>query len=154
MGKTHQKHKVGLGAVTSSKSPKSMQITKIVVDLSHRKLSAYAGTVLVYEFHCVIGREGHETVPGKFHIFKKEEMHLSRAYNNAPMPFSMFFSHDGKAIHATPAAGIRSFAGSLGLGAVIPDVGSHGCVGLDQEDAKVLYEKTPVNTLVEVVSGD
>jgi lipoprotein-anchoring transpeptidase ErfK/SrfK len=151
MGK---KRKVGHGAVTSSKTHKSLEITKIVVSLSHRTLSAYAGTVLAYEFHCVIGREGHETVAGKFHILRKEEMHHSHAYGNAPMPYSMFFSSDGKAIHGTPAAGIRSFAGSLGLGGIIPDVGSHGCVGLDDEDAKTLYAKTPVNTLVVIVNGD
>jgi lipoprotein-anchoring transpeptidase ErfK/SrfK len=70
------------------------------------------------------------------------------------MPYSMFFSFDGKAIHGTPAAGLRSFAGTLGLGGVIPAVGSHGCVGLDVDDAKALYEKTPENTLVEIVKGD
>jgi hypothetical protein len=100
-------HKHGHGVVTSSKSDKSMTITRIVVDLSHQKLSAYAGSVLVYEFNCVIGRPGHETTAGKFRISRKEEMHHSHAYNNAPMPYSMFFSSDGKAIHGSPAAGLR-----------------------------------------------
>jgi lipoprotein-anchoring transpeptidase ErfK/SrfK len=36
---------------------------------------------------------------------------------------------------------------------VIPDVGSHGCVGLDEEDAKTLYQKTPTNTPVEIITG-
>ena len=140
--------------MTSSKTPKTLQITKIVVNLSHRKLSAYSGTVLAYEFHCVVGRPGHNTVAGKFHIMSKEVMHHSRAYGNAPMPYSMFFSPDGKAIHGTPAAGIRSFAGYFGLGSVIPAVGSHGCVGLSEDDAKALYERTPNNTLVEIITGD
>jgi len=144
----------GKGAATSSKTPKSLQITKIVVNLSYRKLSAFAGTVLAYEFHCVIGRPGHTTEPGKFRIFKKEEMHLSHAYGNSPMPYSMFFSSDGKAIHGTPGATVRSFAGYLGLGNLIPAVGSHGCVGLSEEDAKSLYERTPMNTLVEIIKGD
>ena len=133
----------GKGAVTSSKTPKSLQITKIVVNLSHLKLSAYAGTVLAYEFHCVVGRPGHVTEPGRFHIFKKEEMHLHRAYGNTPMPYSMFFSSDGKAIHGTPAATVRSFAGYLGLGNLIPAVGSHGCVGLSEEDARLSMRKHP-----------
>jgi lipoprotein-anchoring transpeptidase ErfK/SrfK len=145
--------KSGKSSVTSHIVGES-QITKIVVNLSLRKLRAYAGSVLAYEFDCVVGRPGHDTLPGKFHIFAKEEMHHSRAYGNAPMPYSMFFSSDGKAIHGTPAATLRSYAGYLGLGRLIPAVGSHGCVGLSEEEAKTLYDRTPMRTLVEIVDRE
>ena len=126
-------------------------ITKLVVNLSRRKLFAYAGPKVVFEYDCVIGRAGHETEAGFFHIFRKEAMHHSHAYGNTPMPYSMFFSEDGKAIHGTPLAGLRSYAGNLGLGGLIPAVGSHGCVGLSNDDAKELYESTPSHTLVEII---
>ena len=131
-------------------SAPSKKITKIVVSLGRRKLQAFAGQDKLYEFDCVIGREGHETQPGTFHIFSKEKMHLSHAYGNTPMPYSMFFSKDGKAIHGTPAAALRSYAGYLGLGHLIPIVGSHGCVGLSDDDAKTLYEVTPLHTVVQI----
>ena len=127
------------------------KISKIVVNLTRRKLFAYAGAVLVYEFDCVIGRAGHETQPGSFQVLRHERMHHSHAYGNTPMPYSMFFSLDGKAIHGTPAALLRSYAGSLGLGGLIPAVGSHGCVGLSEDDAKKIFDSTPDHTLVQIL---
>ena len=125
-------------------------VSKITVSLGRRKVVAFAGEDRIYEFDCVIGRVGHETLAGLFHVFKKEPMHFSHAYGNTPMPYSMFFSHDGKAIHGTRLAGLRSYAGFLGLGSLIADVGSHGCVGLSNDDAKVLYDVTPRGTLVQI----
>jgi hypothetical protein len=80
-------------------------------------------------------------------------MHHSRAYGNTPMAYSMLFCSDGKAIHGTPSATLRSWAGYLGLGRLIPDFGSHGCVGLSQEDPKILHDRTPVQTLLEISNG-
>jgi lipoprotein-anchoring transpeptidase ErfK/SrfK len=130
----------------------SPAVNRIVVTISRRKLQAFSGGLQVFEFDCVVGRPGHETQPGMFHIFKKEPMHYSRAYGNTPMPYSMFFSKDGKAIHGTPAAGLRSYAGYLGFGALIPAVGSHGCVGLSDDDAKALYQATRNHAVVQIVN--
>jgi lipoprotein-anchoring transpeptidase ErfK/SrfK len=126
-------------------------VSKITVSLSRRKVMAFAGQDRICEFDCVIGRAGHETAPGLFHIFKKEPMHHSHAYGNTPMPYSMFFSEDGKAIHGTPLATLRSYAGVLGFGSLIPAVGSHGCVGLSNDDAKALYDLTPRGTSVQIM---
>jgi lipoprotein-anchoring transpeptidase ErfK/SrfK len=126
------------------------KVDRIVVSLGRQKLQAYSGGQSVFEFDCVIGRAGHETEPGSFHIFKKEAMHYSKTYGNTPMPFSMFFSKDGKAIHGTPLAGLRSYAGYIGLGSVVPAVGSHGCVGLSNDDAEALFQVTPNLTLVQI----
>jgi lipoprotein-anchoring transpeptidase ErfK/SrfK len=128
----------------------SKKVTKITVHLGRQTLVAVAGTEVLFNVDCVIGRSGHETTPGTYHIFKKERMHHSHAYGETPMPFSMFFSKDGKAIHGTPLAGVRSLAGSLGLGGVIPAVGSHGCVGLSDDNAEALFAVTPNHTTVEI----
>jgi len=138
-------------------------ITRILVSLNSRKLSAFAGEEQVFNFNCMIGREGHETQPGTFHVFKKEKMHLSHAYGGTPMPFSMFFSGDGKAIHGTPLAGPRSYAGyilsnartytdRLGLGQIAPFTDSHGCVGLSNGEAEELFKVTPLNTVIQIVT--
>jgi hypothetical protein len=53
-------------------SPGGQQITKSVVDLSRRNLSACAGSARAYEFDRVTGRPGRDTVPGKFRNSEKE----------------------------------------------------------------------------------
>ena len=55
------------------------------------------------------------------------------------MPYSMFFSKDGKAIHGTSWATLRSYLHAY----LTESVGSMGCVGLTEDDAKELYEWTP-----------
>lgn len=56
------------------------------------------------------------------------------------MPYTIFFSKDGKAIHAaTCCVAIQSF-----LKAIAPEesawMGSHGCVRLSEDDARILFE--------------
>lgn len=55
-----------------------------------------------------------------------ERMHYSKKYDNAPMPYSIFFT-GGYAIHGTP------HVGQLGRPA------SHGCVRLHPENARTLF---------------
>jgi lipoprotein-anchoring transpeptidase ErfK/SrfK len=120
---------------------------KIVINIHRQKLFAYEGKKLVYEFDCITGRAGHETRPGVFRISRKVKHYTSKKYK-APMPFSMFFSADGKAIHQSPFARERSHAKYLGIG----DPGSHGCVGLDEADARALFGWAPVGTRIEIVA--
>lgn len=58
------------------------------------------------------------------------------------MPCSMSFSKDGKAIHGTEWATVRSYLHAY----VTESVGSMGCVGLTDENAATLYEWTPKDT--------
>lgn len=119
---------------------------KIVVNLHRQKLIASEGGKIVHEFDCITGRAGKETNSGTFKVMRKVKDYTSKKYK-APMPYSMFFTDDGKAIHATPLAKIRSYVKYLGLG----EPGSHGCVGLSDDDAKTMFEWAPVGTVVEVV---
>ena len=63
------------------------------------------------------------------------------------MPYSMFFSEDGKAIHGTQWAAVRSFLHSY----LTESVGSQGCVGLAEDDAKTLFAWAPVGTPVVIL---
>jgi lipoprotein-anchoring transpeptidase ErfK/SrfK len=62
----------------------------------------------------------------------------------------MFFTEDGKAIHGTPMAAVRSFLHTY----VTDDVGSKGCVGLAEDNAKTMFEWTPLGTEVEVLTSE
>lgn len=87
---------------------------------SNRALISTAGT-----FN---GRK-YVTPTGDFAIDSLQPMHHSSAYNDAPMPWSMFFN-GGIAIHAaTP-----SEYNDLGR------VASHGCVRMHLDNAKLLYD--------------
>jgi len=75
------------------------------------------------------GDRVYSTPSGTFLIDSMEKMHYSSAYNNAPMPWTMFFN-GGIAIHgATP-----SEYKQLGRKA------SHGCVRVHPDNAKLIYD--------------
>ena len=120
---------------------------RIEVNLARNVVTAYEGDKAVKVFDCVCGRGG-LTVPGEFRISRKIQDYRSRKYD-APMPFSLFFSDDGKAFHGSPWAVVRGYLQWLN----IADWGSHGCVGLDNSDAQWLYAWSPVGTAVRIYSG-
>jgi lipoprotein-anchoring transpeptidase ErfK/SrfK len=66
------------------------------------------------------------------------------------MPYTMFFTKDGKAIHGTSWATLRSYVHTY----VTESVGSQGCVGLTDEDAARLFQWAPVGTAVVVLTEE
>ncbi len=79
-----------------------------------------------YSWKVSTGRKGFETPPGQFRPDYLDELHHSTKYENAPMPYSVFFN-DGIAVHATTETK------RLGSPA------SHGCVRLDPQNAEVFF---------------
>lgn len=134
----------GPGAAESGAAPKL-----IYVFTDDQKLYAWEGNELVFEFDVVTGRPGKETESGVFSIFKKHEDYTSKTYGS-PMPYTMFFTQDGKAIHGTQWATLRSYLHAY----ITESVGSHGCVGLTREDAEVIFEWAPANTRVVVLEEE
>ena len=98
-----------------------LKIIYVVTD--DQKLYAWEGNELKFEYDIVSGRPGKETHPGVFSIFRKHEDYRSRAYD-VEMPYTMFFTEDGKALHATTFAVLRSYIHAY----VTESVGSMGCV--------------------------
>lgn len=121
---------------------------KIVVNIDRQKLSAVENNKLVYEFDVVTGRPGKETEPGKYEISRKYEDYTSMKYGS-PMPYTMFFSQDGKAIHGTKWATVRSYLHMY----ITESVGSYGCVGLTEDDAKALFDWAPVGMSILIYEG-
>ena len=99
----------------------------------------------VYSFDIVTGRDGKETTAGRYKIFRKHEKYTSKTYGSE-MPYTMFFTDDGKAIHGTSIATLRSYLHAY----LTESVGSQGCVGLTDDNAKALFEWAPVGTPVVV----
>jgi lipoprotein-anchoring transpeptidase ErfK/SrfK len=118
---------------------------RIKVNLGRQVLFAYDGEKEVFKFDCASGDKDHPTNPGTFTIFKKDRKHYSQKYH-AQMDYAMFFTHDGKAIHMSHAVGPISFLKYLGA----DYFGSHGCVRLAEQDAKKLFEWTPMGTVVRI----
>ncbi|MER8231231.1 L,D-transpeptidase [Streptomyces sp. NPDC094049] len=70
------------------------------------------------------GRPGYETRSGWFTVYQREKEFWSTQFDG-PMPFAQFFS-GGQALHASYRP-------------IFEDPGSHGCVNLRYEDARVLW---------------
>ena len=122
---------------------------KIVVIIDSQILLAMEGSKIVYEYDVVTGRPKKETHPGDYRISRKYEDYTSKTYGS-PMPYTMFFSKDGKAIHGTEWATIRSYLHAY----ITESVGSQGCVGLTKEDAKTIFDWAPIGTLIEVMGEE
>ena len=97
-----------------------------VVDLSDQRISVYNEGILLHKWKVSTARRGYITPVGRYQPYRIHKMWRSRKYDNAPMPYSVFF-HKGWAVHGTNA--IRR----LGRPA------SHGCVRLDPKNARTLY---------------
>ena len=80
------------------------------------------------------GRPGHRTPPGMFRVLWKDRNHRSSIFNNAPMPYSVFFTNTGIAFHE----------GSLSRA-------SHGCVHLGHNAAATFFDRLSVGQVVQVV---
>lgn len=119
---------------------------EILVYIDQQILVAMENGKEVYSFDVVTGREGKETTAGKYKIFKKHEKYTSKKYGSE-MPYTMFFSKDGKAIHGTQMATLRSYLHSY----LTESVGSQGCIGLTDDNAKAMFDWAPVGTPVIVI---
>ncbi|GAQ70820.1 hypothetical protein T45_02561 [Streptomyces turgidiscabies] len=106
------------------------------VDLTRQLMWVQTGSRVVYAPVPVrSGRDGYETRTGWFTVYWRDRDHYSDLYDNAPMPYSQFFS-EGQAFHGTP--------GDLFTG------GSHGCVNLRLDDAERLWNTLAENDAVYV----
>ncbi|OLF07173.1 hypothetical protein BLA60_28595 [Actinophytocola xinjiangensis] len=104
------------------------------IDLSANKSWLLAGGKVTYgPVPITHGRPGYLTPPGTFHVGWKDIDHLSSEFNNAPMPYSVFFN-----------GGIAFHEGSLS------DL-SHGCIHLSNSAARTYYEALSVGDVIQVV---
>ncbi len=103
----------------------------------------------IYRYDIVTGKDGKETTAGIYQIFRKHEKYTSKTYGSE-MPYTMFFTEDGKAIHGTQMATLRSYLHKY----LTESVGSQGCIGLTDDNAKALFEWAPIGTPVVVIKEE
>ena len=142
---------VGLPLVIASTAWGGDAVTgkEIRVFIEQQVLIAAENGKEIYNFDIVTGRDGKETTAGRYHISRKHEKYTSKTYGSE-MPYTMFFTEDGKAIHGTQMATLRSYLHSY----LTESVGSQGCVGLTDDNAMALFEWAPIGTPVVVMSEE
>ena len=99
----------------------------IPIDKSTQQMTVTADGELLYTWPVSTGIARYDTPDGAFTPFRKAKEHYSREWDDAPMPYSIFFTQKGHAIHGTNHR-------SLGRPA------SHGCVRLSVAHAAVLWD--------------
>ncbi len=115
---------IAFGAVLGLAAPAWARVD-VAIDLSAQRMvvQSSAGS---YVWPISSGRSGFTTPRGAYAPVRLERMHYSRKYDNAPMPYAIFF-RGGYAIHGTTEVS------RLGRPA------SHGCVRLSTANAAALY---------------
>jgi hypothetical protein len=116
-------------------APPCAVTAKACVSISQQKawIGDGKGTLLRGPVPVTTGGPGNETPTGVFHVMWKDQFHHSREFNQAPMPYSVFFA-PGDAFHG----------GSL-------QRASAGCVHLGDEDSKAFFDFLQVNDEVQIL---
>ena len=107
----------------------------MTVDLDARVLSVFKGGHEIGAAAVLLGTDDYPTPLGTFPILAKQRHNKSEKYGNAPMPWSMFLTRDGVAIHG---------------GSVVENgYASHGCIaGPDDFVEKVFAVAKPGDKVV------
>lgn len=133
----------------------------IVIDLAEQRADLYAGQELMLTAPVSTGREGHDTVPGKYRVIEKDAGHRSSVYGayvangyvvrpdvdvrkdprppgaqfvGAPMPYFLRI-YGGVGMHAGYLPGYPA---------------SHGCIRMPAGAARRFYDAARVGTPVTV----
>ncbi|PWV98962.1 L,D-transpeptidase-like protein [Hoeflea marina] len=96
------------------------------IDISTQTMVVSHNGAVKYRWKVSTGRSGYGTPSGSWSAKWLSKNHRSRKYNNAPMPYAVFFN-GGYAVHGT------NDLKRLGRPA------SHGCVRLDPRNAAVFF---------------
>ncbi len=136
------------GAKNSWEHGNATTSKEIIVDRSDQKLYAYDNGELFMETDISTGLELSPTPRGTFTVFKKTPSRYMQGpipgivgsdyYDLPGVPWNLYFTEGGAVIHG--AYWHDSFGSRY----------SHGCVNLPPEEAKKLYEWTPLGTTVIV----
>jgi hypothetical protein len=118
----------------------------ILIDKTMQRMTVSVDGQARYSWPVSTGMTGYETPVGAFTPSRLARRHFSREWDDAPMPYSIFFTDAGHAIHGSQVVG------RLGMPA------SHGCVRLSPQNAGTLFRlvsaEGPESTRIEVTGAD
>jgi hypothetical protein len=117
---------LALAAALASGSVANAAVT-VTIDKSIQQMRVEVDGRALYQWSVSTGRPGYDTPNGKFKAFRMEKDHFSKEWDDAPMPYSIFFTQKGHAIHG--------YLDTKNIGRPA----SHGCVRLTKENAEKLY---------------
>src|SRR5215475_6480210 len=100
----------------------------IKVDKAAQRMTVTVNGAQLYDWPVSTGGSGYDTPSGTFKPFRMEIDHTSDEWDDAPMPYSIFFTQIGHAIHGTYA--------QRNLGHAV----SHGCVRVSVKNAATLWK--------------
>jgi len=109
----------------------------IVVDLQAEQLYVYRGGVEIGRSSIIYGDVDKPTPTGTFPILGKKAQYVSRKYGS-PMPYSLWLTKSGVAIHGSEVSEIYA---------------THGCVGVPEEFAELLFSSARVGDRVLITNG-
>ncbi len=111
----------------------------VTVDLQARVISIFRGGYEIGAAAVLLGTDEHPTPTGVFPILWKQRHNVSEKYGNAPMPWSMFLTSDGVAIH--------------GGSEVENGYASHGCIGVPDPIAERLFAIAKEGDKIVITDG-
>jgi lipoprotein-anchoring transpeptidase ErfK/SrfK len=111
----------------ASQQARTGERLKAVIDLAAQEMQIYVDGSQRYSWKISSGRNGYPTPGGSYKPQWLSRMHYSKKFDDAPMPYSVFFK-GGYAIHGTTSIS------RLGSPA------SHGCVRLHPDNARTFFE--------------
>jgi N-acetylmuramoyl-L-alanine amidase len=107
------------------------------IDLARQVLLVVLNGVVLRAVHASTGSSRFATPDGHFTVIRRARMSWSRLYH-VWLPYALYF-HRGWAIHAFR---------------IVPDQpASHGCIRIPIEDARLVYEASPLGTPVLIRSA-
>jgi hypothetical protein len=110
----------------------------VYVDLGRQVATVYRNGIRIGVTTISSGRPGYETPTGVFTILEKNVVHISKKYNDAPMPYQERLTWGGVALHAGGLPGYPE---------------SHGCIHLPMAFSKLLYSSMPMGGTVIIAGG-
>ena len=116
-----------LGETASERKATPEKPIIATIDISEQRMNVYVNGLITHSWKVSTARRGYYTPRGEYAPYRMHTMWRSRKYNNAPMPYAVFF-HKGWAIHGTTSIS------RLGRPA------SHGCVRLHPDNARILFK--------------
>lgn len=117
---------LALGLMLAQAGGAAAERVEVRVSISRQVMEVFHEGRRLFEWPVSTGKTGMGTPQGIWKPWILSKNHRSRKYNNAPMPFAIFYD-GGFAIHGTDQER------KLGRPA------SHGCVRLSKTHAKILF---------------
>lgn len=125
----------------------------VLVDIDERYVLVRMADEVVAAFEVAVGREGHETAPGRYEVGESKENPMWFPVGKEPVPFGDPANPLGtRWISWIPRSGGRDGLGFHGTNQpdTIGSAASDGCVRLRNEDVEQLYKLLPRGSVIEV----